>query len=76
MAESARYLRARLAASQKQCYAIMQDVQVAGGALLEPGPLHAGIEWLHRREWMERPPSESRRRPYQLTPSGRAVSIR
>jgi DNA-binding PadR family transcriptional regulator len=51
-------------------YAIAADVQTLSGVRLGPGTLYGAIARLEERGLIELVPSDDRRRPYRLTPSG------
>lgn len=57
----------------KHGYAIATDVLEQTGVRLGPGTLYGSLTKLAERGLIEALPSEERRRPYQITPSGRAA---
>ncbi|MGI8564805.1 MAG: PadR family transcriptional regulator [Candidatus Dormibacter sp.] len=59
-----------LAEGPKHGYAIATDIDVVSGVRLGPGTLYGAISRLDERGLIEAVPSEDRRRPYRLTPSG------
>jgi DNA-binding PadR family transcriptional regulator len=61
-----------LADGEKHGYAMMEDIQRFAGIRLGPGTLYGAITRLEQRGWIRPVPSEDRRQPYALTPSGRA----
>ncbi|HTX37986.1 MAG TPA: helix-turn-helix transcriptional regulator [Bryobacteraceae bacterium] len=63
---------ASLADGDKHGYAMMEDIQRFAGVRLGPGTLYGAITRLEQRGWIRAVPSEDRRQPYALTPSGRA----
>jgi DNA-binding PadR family transcriptional regulator len=64
---------ASLADGPKHGYAITTDVLEQTGVRLGPGTLYGSLTKLAERGLIEALPSEQRRRPYQITPSGRAA---
>jgi len=63
---------ASLADGNKHGYAMMEDIQQFAGVLLGPGTLYGAITRLEQRGWIRQVPTEDRRQPHALTPSGRA----
>ncbi len=63
---------ASLADGEKHGYAMMEDIQRFAGVRLGPGTLYGAITRMEQRGWIRAVPSEDRRQPYALTPSGRA----
>ena len=61
-----------LAGGDKHGYGIMLDVQEFAGVELGPGTLYGAITRLVEAGWIRPLESDDRRRPYTLTPSGRA----
>ena len=59
-----------LANGPKHGYAMMEDILTFSGTRLEPGTLYGALTRLEQRGWVEALPSESRRRPYRITPDG------
>jgi DNA-binding PadR family transcriptional regulator len=62
-----------LADGDKHGYAIMTDVADFSGVGLEPGTLYGALARLERQGWVEPLASETRRRPYRITATGRTV---
>src|SRR5215472_15599424 len=62
-----------LADGPRHGYAIMTDVAAFSGVQMEPGTLYGALTRLERRGWVRPLPAEDRRRPYEITGSGRAV---
>lgn len=60
-----------LAAGSKHGYALAKDIEAFAGVALGPGTLYGAITRLERRGLIEAVGSEDRRRPYQITASGR-----
>lgn len=63
---------ASLAEGDKHGYAMMEDIAAFAGARLGPGTLYGAITRLEERGWIRALPGDDRRRPYRLTPQGRA----
>jgi DNA-binding PadR family transcriptional regulator len=63
---------ASLADGEKHGYAIMTDVREFAGVELGPGTLYGAITRLEQRGFIKALASDERRRPYRLTPAGRA----
>jgi DNA-binding PadR family transcriptional regulator len=62
-----------LADREKHGYAMMADIKQIAGVEIGPGTLYGAIARLEERELIEPLPSDDRRRPYQLTDTGRSV---
>jgi len=62
-----------LADGPRHGHAIMKDVAAFSGVKMEPGTLYGALTRLERRGWVRPLPAEDRRRPYEITGSGRAV---
>ena len=62
-----------LADGPRHGYAIMTDIAAFSGVQMEPGTLYGALTRLERRGWVRPRPAEDRRRPYEITGSGRAV---
>jgi DNA-binding PadR family transcriptional regulator len=62
---------ASLADGEKHGYAMMEDIQRFAGVRLGPGTLYGAITRLEERGWIRPVPTQDRRQPYALTPSGR-----
>lgn len=60
-----------LASGPKHGYAMTQDIDAFAGVTLSPGSLYGAITRLERRGMIEPLKSSDRRKPYQLTSSGR-----
>jgi DNA-binding PadR family transcriptional regulator len=69
-AEPAVLVLVSVAEGPKHGYAIAADVNEISGVRLGPGTLYGAIARLEERGLIEAVPSEDRRRPYRLTPSG------
>ena len=63
---------ASLADGDKHGYSMMLDIQQFAGVELGPGTLYGGITRLVESGWIRPLESNDRRRPYRITPSGRA----
>lgn len=61
---------ASLAAGPKHGHAMLQDIEAISGSRLGPGTLYGAIARLEEQGWIERLPSEERRKPYRLTETG------
>ena len=59
-----------LASGPRHGYAMMEDIETFSGTRLEPGTLYGALTRLEQRSWVEALPSDSRRRPYRITPEG------
>ena len=62
-----------LADGPRHGHAIMKDIAAFSGVKMEPGTLYGALTRLERRGWIRPLPADDRRRPYELTGSGRAV---
>ena len=71
--EPALHVMIALADGPKHGYAMMLEIETLSGNRPGPGTLYGAIARLEEREWIEALPSTDRRRPYQLTMSGRRV---
>ncbi len=63
---------ASLADGDKHGYGMMLDIQQFAGVELGPGTLYGAITRLVECGWIRPLESDDRRRPYRITPSGRA----
>ncbi len=63
---------ASLAGGEKHGYGMMLDIQQFAGVELGPGTLYGAITRLVECGWIRPLESQDRRRPYCITPSGRA----
>lgn len=61
---------ASLAEGPKHGHAMLLDIEQMSGARLGPGTLYGAIARLEEQGWIERLPSEERRKPYRLTEAG------
>ncbi len=61
-----------LAAGDKHGYAMLLDIRETFDVKLGPGTLYQAIERLEERGLIQGLPSDDRRHPYRLTPSGQA----
>ncbi len=62
-----------LASGPKHGYAMIQDIEQFCGTRLEVGTLYGALARLEKQGWIEALALIERRRPYQLTGTGRAV---
>src|SRR2546425_5166027 len=62
-----------LADGPRHGYAIMTDIAGFSGVGMEPGTPYGALTRLETRGWVQPLPAEDRRRPYELTESGRVV---
>jgi DNA-binding PadR family transcriptional regulator len=62
-----------LAGGPKHGHALMKDIEEFAGVRLGPGTLYGAITRLEEQGLIAPEPEESRRRPYRLTPAGRAA---
>jgi DNA-binding PadR family transcriptional regulator len=60
-----------LASGTKHGYALTKDIEEFAGVTLGPGTLYGAITRLEGRGFIEPIASDDRRRPYQITQSGR-----
>jgi DNA-binding PadR family transcriptional regulator len=60
-----------LAAGPKHGHALAKDIEEFAGVTLGPGALYGAITRLEERHLIEPLESDDRRRPYQITSSGR-----
>ena len=63
---------ASLADGDKHGYSMMLDIRQFAGVELGPGTLYGAITRLLKSGWIRPLESDDRRRPYRITPSGRA----
>jgi DNA-binding PadR family transcriptional regulator len=61
-----------LATGDKHGYAMLLDIQQSFGVRLGPATLYGTIERLEQRGLLTALPAVDRRRPYRITPAGRA----
>ena len=61
-----------LASGDKHGHALARDIEQFAGVRLGPGSLYGAITRLEERALIEPLPSDDRRRPYRITPAGRA----
>jgi DNA-binding PadR family transcriptional regulator len=59
-----------LAEGPKHGYALAKDIESFAGVKLGPGTLYGALSRLEDRGWIEALPTDSRRRPYQITAQG------
>lgn len=71
--EPALLILTSLANGPKHGYAMMEDIERMVGIRLGPGTLYGALARLEERNWIEALPSQERRHPYRLTPSGAAL---
>ena len=62
-----------LASGPKHGYAMIQDIEQFCGTHLEVGTLYGALARLEKLGWIEALEPVERRRPYQLTGTGKAV---
>jgi DNA-binding PadR family transcriptional regulator len=62
-----------LASGTKHGYALAQDIKEFAGVDLGPGTLYGAIARLEERGLIVPKPGDERRRPYEITSSGRAA---
>ena len=62
-----------LASGTKHGYALTKDIEEFAGVRLGPGTLYGAIARLEERGLIAPTATEDRRRPYQITSSGRAA---
>jgi|SRR5580704_1688165 DNA-binding PadR family transcriptional regulator len=60
-----------LAESPKHGYALIKDIEDFAGVSLGPGTLYGALSKLEESGMVEALPADDRRRPYQITASGR-----
>lgn len=61
-----------LVSGAKHGYALARDIEEFAGVALGPGTLYGAITRLEERGLIESAGQDERRRPYRLTPAGRA----
>ena len=71
--EPALHILIALSDGPRHGYAIMLEIESITGSRPGPGTLYGAVARLEQRAWIEALPSDDRRRPYRLTPAGRAV---
>jgi DNA-binding PadR family transcriptional regulator len=64
-----------LAGGEKHGHAILLDVASFAGLRMGPGTLYGAITRLEEEGLIEAMPTEGRRRPYRLSPSGRDLLV-
>jgi DNA-binding PadR family transcriptional regulator len=64
-----------LAEGSKHGYALIQDIKGFSGLQLGPGTLYGALDRLERLGLIEELPSDERRHPYRVTPSGVAALV-
>lgn len=62
-----------LASGEKHGYALTRDIEEFAGVTLGPGTLYGAIARLEERGLIVPAPSEDRRQPYRISPSGRVA---
>ena len=62
-----------LASGTKHGYALSKDIEAFAGVTLGPGTLYGAITRLEERKLIEPTNTDERRRPYRITPAGRAA---
>lgn len=72
-AEPAMLVLVSLTDGPKHGYAIMADVEAFGGSTMGPGTLYAVLARLEQAGYIAPLASDDRRRPYRITPAGRAA---
>lgn len=71
--EPALHIMISLAAGPKHGYAMQEDIAALTGDRPGPGTLYGAIRRLEERRLITPLPEQDRRKPYQLTPEGRAA---
>ena len=71
--EPALLILVSLADGPKHGYAMMVDIERLCGVRLGPGTLYGALTRLETAGWIVALPATDRRRPYQLTDSGRRI---
>ena len=61
---------ASLAGGSKHGHAMLLDIEQMSGSRLGPGTLYGAIARLEEQGWIERLPTDERRKPYRLTDAG------
>ena len=64
---------ASLADGPRHGHAMLADIETMTGARLGPGTLYGAIGRLEALGWIERLPTDERRKPYRVTDSGMQV---
>lgn len=64
---------ASLADGPRHGHAMLADIEAMTGTRLGPGTLYGAIGRLERLGWIERLPTDERRKPYRITDSGMEV---
>ena len=54
-------------------YGMMEDIAAFAGVKLGPGTLYGALARLEKLAWIEPLPMDDRKRPYRLTPAGKAA---
>src|SRR5688500_15734940 len=68
--EAALLILDSLVEGPKHGYALMADIEMRAGRLIGPGTLYAALARLEALGHIRALPTDDRRRPYELTPSG------
>lgn len=71
--EPALLILTSLAESPKHGYAMQDDIAALSGVRPGPGTLYGAIRRLEELGYIEALPEEDRRKPYHITPAGRAA---
>src|SRR5215470_13017049 len=72
-ADAGLLILASLADGPKHGYAMLEDIETIAGVRMGPGTLYTTLARLQQHGWVEALPTEERRHPYRLTPTGRSV---
>lgn len=70
-ADPALLILTSLAEQPRHGYGMMQDIEQFASVQLGPGTLYGAIARLEKLGWIEPLPLQDRKRPYQLTPTGK-----
>ncbi len=73
MSDPALLILTSLSSGPKHGHALLLDIDRFAGVRLGPGTLYGAITRLEERGLIEPLEAEARRRPYRLTPSGKAA---
>lgn len=72
-ADPALLILTSLADGPRHGYGMMEDIAAFADVKLGPGTLYGALARLEKLAWIEPLPMDDRKRPYRLTPTGKAA---